>query len=159
MVIISNLYAHTKVLPILDMNAGTVQCKCGVHYTARETAQHIVCSRSLPCSYCIPLSSTEWDLWQDQEAKTRACGSTRISEESSSPATEGLGSLNVKSDSTESTGNSKSVSSGEDILLASHSGGDARITNLETGLSSLQTSLTNLSPLVSVSLHLRPLYP
>ena len=87
-----------------------------------------------PCSFCIPLSSTECDLWQDQEAKTRACGSTRISEESLSPATEVLGSfqdVNVKSDSIESTGNSKSVSSGEDILLASHSGGDARITNLE----------------------------
>ena len=158
MVIISKLYAHTKVLPIFDMNAGTVQRKCGVHYTARDphplfrNCSTRGCSRSLPCSYCIPLSSTEWDLWQDQEAKTRACGLKRISEESSSPATEGLGSLqdvNVKSDSTESTGNSKSVSSGEDILLASHSGGDARITNLETGLSSLQTSLTNLPSLLT----------
>ena len=99
MVIISNLYAHTKVLPILDMNAGTVQCKCGVHYTARDphplcrNCSTRGCSRSLPCSYCIPLSYTECDLWQDQEAKTRACGSKRISEESSSPATEGLGSL------------------------------------------------------------------
>ena len=140
------------------MNADAVQCKCVVHYTARDphrlcrNCSTCVCSRSLPCSYCIPLSSTEWDLWQDQEAKTRACGSTRISEESSSPATECLGSLqdvSIKSDSLESTGNSKSGSSGEDILPASHSGGDARITNLETGLSSLQTSLTNLSSLLT----------
>ena len=106
----------------------------------------------------MPLSSAEWDLWLDQEVKTsayHAYGSTRISEESSSPATEGLGSpqdANVpfRSDSLESSGNSKlAVSSGEDILLASHSGGDARITNLETGLSSLQTSLTNLSSLLT----------
>ena len=149
-----------KFFPFLDMNAGAVQCKCGVHYTARDphplcrNCSTRSCSRSLPCSYCIPipLSSTEWDLWLDQEAKTRACGSKRISEESSSPATEGLGSLqdvNVKLDSTESTGNSRSVSSGEDIILASHSGGDARITNLETGLSSLQTSLNNISSLLT----------
>ena len=111
-----------------------------------------VCSRSLPCSFCVRLSTTEWDLRLDQEAKTRACGSTGISEESSSPATEGLGSpqdVHVKSDSIELSGNIKSVSSGEDIILASHTGRDARISNLETGLSSLQASLTNLSSLLT----------
>ena len=153
MVIISNLYALTKVLPILDMNAGTVQCKCGVLYTARdptpcaETAQHVAVPGHSPVVLVflyLPLSGTS--------GKTRRLRLELVSEESSFPATEGLGSLqdvNVKSDSTESTGNSKSVSSGEDILLASHSGGDARITNLETGLSSLQTSLNNLSSLLT----------
>ena len=114
------------------MNAGTVKCKCGVHYTARDphplcrNCSTRVCSRSHPCSICMPLSSAEWDLWLDQEVKTSVYGSTRISEESSSPATEGLGSpqdANVlfRSDSLESSGNSKlAVSSGEDILLASH---------------------------------------
>ena len=122
------------------MNAGTVQCKCGVHYTARDphplcrNCSTRSCSRSHPCSFCTRLSSTEWDLWLDQEAKTRAVGSKRISEESSSPATEGLGSLQ---------------DANEDLILASHSGGEARITNLETGLSYLQTSLNNISSLLT----------
>ena len=79
------------------MNAGTVQCKCGVHYTARDphslcqNCPTRSCSRSLPCSYCTRLSSTEWDLCLGQEVKTRAVGSKRFPEESSSPATEGLG--------------------------------------------------------------------
>ena len=107
-IIISNFMLIPKLFPFLDMNAGTVQCKCGVHYTARDPHT----------------------LW--------------ISEESSSPANEGLGSpqdANDKLESSESPGISRSGSSGEDLILASHSGGEARITNLETGLSSLQTSL------------------
>ena len=139
------------------MNAGTVQCKCGVHYTARDphplcrNCSTRSCSRSLPCSFCTRLSSTEWDLWLDQEAKTRDVGSKRFSEESSSPATEGLGSSqDDKLDSSkESPGISRSGSSGEVLILASHSGGEARITNLETGLSSLQASLNNISTLLS----------
>ena len=81
-----------------------------------------------PCSFCLPLSSAEWDLWLDQEVKTSAYGSTRISVESLSPATEGLGSpkdsdVPIRSDSHESSGHSNiAVSSGEDIHLASHSG-------------------------------------
>ena len=48
------------------------------------------------------------------------------------------------------TGNFDTVaSSGEDDHLASHSGGDARLTNLETGLSSLQASLVNISSLLT----------
>ena len=63
------------------------------------------------------------------------------------PATEGPGipqdaNLANMSESLESTGNSETaVSSGEGIHLASQSGGDARITNLETDVSSLQASL------------------
>ena len=142
------------------MNAGTVKCRCGVYYTARDphplcrNCSVRDCSQSQPCSFCLPLSSAEWDLWLDQEVKTSAYGSTMISVESSSPATEGLGSPqgNVLfiSASHESSGNSNiAVSSGEDIPLASHSGGDARISSLETGLSSLQTSLINISSLLT----------
>ena len=54
-----------------------------------------------------------------------------------------------KLDSSESPGISRSGSSGEDLILASHSGGEARITNLETGLSSLQTNLINISSLLT----------
>ena len=73
---------------------------------------------------------------------------------SSSPATEGLGlpqdtNVHNMSDSVEYTGNFEAVSSGEDDHIASHSGGDARITNLETGLSSLQASLVNISYLLT----------
>ena len=49
----------------------------------------------------------------------------------------------------ESPGNSRSGSSGEVLSLASHTGGEARIANLETGLSSLQASLSNFSPILS----------
>ena len=149
------VYAHTKVLPVLDMNAGTVQCKCGVHYTARDhplcrNCSARSCSRSHPCSFCLRLSSTEWDLWLDQEARTSDFGSKRFLEESSSPATEGLGSSqDDKLDSSESPGISRSGSSGEVLTLASHTGGEARITNLETGLSSLQASLNNISSLLT----------
>ena len=61
------LYAHTKVLPVLDMNAGTVQCKCGVHYTARdptpcaETAPPGVVPGHTPVRFacvCLPLNGT-----------------------------------------------------------------------------------------------------
>ena len=76
--------------------------------------------------------------------------------ESSSPSTEGLGSpqdsnVPIMSDYHESSANIETaISSGEDIHLASHSkGGDARISNLETGLSSLQASLVNISPLLA----------
>ena len=152
------IYAHTKVFShTIDMNAVPVKCRCGVHYTARDphplcrSCSVHNCSRSQPYSFCQPLSITEWD----QEAKTSAYFSTRVSMDSSSPATEGLGSpqdsnIPLKSDSHEFSGNIETaVSSGEDIHLASHSGGDARITNLETGLSYLQTSLVNISSLLS----------
>ena len=57
------------------------------------------------------------------------------------------------SDSLESTSNIETaVSSGEDTHLASQSGWDARITNLETGLSSLQASLVNISSLLTYRL-------
>ena len=120
----------------------TVKCRCGVHYTARDlhplcrTCSVHNCSGSQPCTFCQPLSIAEWDLWLDQEAKTSAYSSTRVSVESSSPATEGLGSpqdynVPIRSDSHESSGNIETaVSSGEDIHLASHSGGDAIISNL-----------------------------
>ena len=150
------LYVHTKVLPVLDMNAGTIQCKCGVHYTARDphplcrNCSARSCSRSHPCSFCLRLSPDEWDLWLDQEARTSDFGSKRFLEESSSPATEGLGSSqDDKLDSSESPGISRSGSSGEVLTLASHTGGEARITNLETGLSSLQASLSNISSLLT----------
>ena len=142
------------------MNAGTVKCRCGVHYTARDphplcrNCSPRNCSRSQPCGFCLPWSITEWDLWLDQEAKTIAYCSKRGSAGSSSPATEGIGlpqDTNVPnmSDSVESTGNFETVSSGEDYHLASHSGRDARLTNLETGLSSLQASLVNISSLLT----------
>ena len=139
------------------MNAGTIQCKCGIHYTARDphplckNCSARSCSRSHPCSFCLRLSPSEWDLWLDQEARTSEFGSKRFLEESSSPATEGLGSSqDDKSDSNkESPGNSRSGSSGEVLSLASHTGGEARIANLETGLSSLQASLSNISSLLS----------
>ena len=139
------------------MNAGTIQCKCGIHYTARDphplckNCSARSCSRSHPCSFCLRLSPSEWDLWLDQEARTSDFGSKRFLEESSSPATEGLGSSqDDKSDSNkESPGNSRSGSSGEVLSLASHTGGEARIANLETGLSSLQASLSNISSLLS----------
>ena len=79
------------------MNAGTVKCRCGVHYSARDphpvcrTCADGHCSRSQPCDFCRPLSSTEWDLWLDQEAKTSAYSSKRVSVGSCSPpATESL---------------------------------------------------------------------
>ena len=97
------------------------------------------------------MSSTEWDLWLDQEARTSDFGSKRFLEESSSPGTEGLGSSqDDKLDSiNESPGISRSASSGEVFTLASHTGGEARITNLETGLSSIQASLINISSLLT----------
>ena len=150
------------------MNAGTVKCRCGVHYTARVRDPHLVCrncspqncSRAQPCGFCLPLYITEWDLWLDQEAKTIAYSSKRGFVGFFFPAqTEGLGlpqDTNVPnmSDSVESTGNFEAVSSGEDDHLASHSGEDARLTNLDTGLSSLQASLVNISSLLTS--HLGP---
>ena len=141
------------------MNAGTIQCKCGIHYTARDphplckNCSARSCSRSHPCSFCLRLSPSEWDLWLDQEARTSDFGSKRFLEEPSSPATEGLGSSqDDKFDSNkESPGNSRSGSSGEVLSLASHTGGEARIANLETGLSSLQASLSNISSLLILS--------
>ena len=65
-------------------------------------------------------------LCLNQEAKTSAYSSTRVSVESSLPATGGLGSpqdsnVPIMSDSQESSGNIETaVSSGEDIHLASH---------------------------------------
>ena len=143
------------------MNAGTVKCRCGIHYTERDPHPVCrkclprICSRSQPCSFCLPLSITEWDLWLDQEAReTSSYSSKRGSVGSSSPAAEGIGlpqDTNVPnmSDSVESTGNFEAVSSGEDHHLASHSGGDARLTNLETGVSTLQASLLNISSLLT----------
>ena len=99
------------------------------------------------------MSSTEWDLWSDQKAKTSSYSSKRGSVGSSTPAGLGLSqdtNIPNMSDSLESTGNFDTAVffSGEDDHLASHSGGDARIIIFETGLSSLQASLVNISYLL-----------